>query len=326
MNRLLAFGGMEGLLPNASTMAPRVDAAFLGLLVLSCVVVAVLLALNVTFLIRYRRGSAAARGPMKIATWKIETGWIVGTTLVFLVIFAEGAHIYLDQERPPADAYTIDVVGRQWMWDIRQPNGRRELDTLHVPVGRPIRLRMTSEDVIHSFFVPAFRLKQDVVPGKTVNTWFEATQPGTYHLFCAQYCGTKHAGMIGEVIAQSPEDYAAWLETGTVGNLATDRGARLFLRYGCSGCHAPASAVAAPALGGIYGKLVPLDGGQFARVDDAYLRDSILEPGKQIAAGYKPVMPSFKGVISEGDLIELIAYLKSLPDNGLPPIKANAQP
>lgn len=315
MIRLLAFAGMEGLLPEASGMASRVDATFFSVLILSCIVAAVLFALNLTFLIRYRRGSSAARGPLKISTWKIETGWIIATTLIFLVIFAAGARVYLDQEHPPANAYTIEVVARQWMWDIRQPNGRREFDTLHVPAGRPIRLEMTSEDVIHSLYVPAFRLKQDVVPGKTVSAWFEATRVGSYHLFCSQYCGTKHAGMVGEVIVQSPEDYAAWLAAGPTGEGIADRGARLFLRYGCSGCHAASSAVPAPLLEGLYGKLIPLEDGQFARVDDAYLRDSILEPSKQIAAGYKPVMPSFKGIIPEGDLIELIAYLKSLADH-----------
>lgn len=307
-------------------MASRVDATFFGLLAISGLVIAILFALNVTFLIRYRRGSTAARGPLTISTWKIETGWIVATTLIFLVIFAIGARLYLDQERVPADAYTISVVARQWMWDIRQPNGRRELDTLHVPTGRPIRLEMTSEDVIHSLFIPAFRIKQDVVPGKTVATWFEATQTGTYHLFCTQYCGTKHAGMIGEVVVQSPEDYAAWLEAGPGAGVANQRGAQLFLRYGCSGCHAAMSIVAAPPLEGLYGKLIPLEGSKFIKVDEAYLRDSILEPGKDIAAGYKSVMPSFKGVMPETDLIEVIAYVKSLANASPAPRPETTRP
>lgn len=313
----LAFAGMDGLLPEASSMAPRIDATFFSLVALSAAVVALLGGLNLTFLVRYRRGAAASRTPVRIATWKIETAWIVATTLVFVVIFVVGARAYLDQERPPAEAYVISVVARQWMWDIRQPNGRREFNSLHVPIGRPVRLEMTSEDVIHSLFIPAFRIKQDVVPGRTVDTWLEATRPGTYHLFCTQYCGTEHARMVGEVIVQTPEDYAAWLAAGSGMQSATDRGRQLFLRYGCSGCHAPASVVSAPPLGGIYGKTIPLDNGQFVTVDGAYLRDSILEPGKQVAAGYKPVMPSFKGIISESDLLDLVAYLKSLADPAL---------
>ena len=208
-----------------------------------------------------------------------------------------------------------------WNWQFTYPNGYTASE-LHIPLDVPVRVILNSEDVIHSLFIPAFRIKQDIVPGKTVNTWFEATKAGSYHLFCSQYCGTKHAGMIGEVIAQSPEDYAAWLASEPSSGITTDRGARLFLRYGCSGCHAASSSVAAPPLEGIYGKLIPLEGGKFVQVDDAYLRDSILEPAKQIAAGYKPVMPSFKGIISESDLIELIAYLKSLAPARPAPIPA----
>ena len=200
-------------LSSASGLAPRVDALFWTLVVGGVGMVALLGTLNLVFLIRYRRGSPARRGPLAIATWKIETGWIVATTVIFTGVFAWGAQIYLDEERPPAGATVIDVVARQWMWDIRQPNGRREFNTLHVPLNQAIVLRLTSEDVIHSLFVPAFRLKQDVVPGKVVTAWFIATRPGSYRLFCSQFCGTAHASMIGEVIAQTPRDYAAWLKS-----------------------------------------------------------------------------------------------------------------
>ncbi len=299
-------------LPQASTLAPRVDGIFFALLLASVLVVVLLGILNLAFLIRYRRGSPAPRGPVRIPTWKIETGWISATTVVFLGFFAWGASVYLDAERPPAGANAIDVVARQWMWDVRHENGRREFNTLHVPLHQPVVLRLTSEDVIHSFFVPAFRVKQDVVPGKTVTAWFEPTRAGTYHIFCSQFCGTMHAAMTGEVVVQTPEAYAAWLAEGNPAGDPAERGRRLFVRYGCSGCHAPTSTVHAPPLEGVYGHLVPLDGGQFARADDEYLRDSILEPAKQVAAGYAPVMPSFKGVIPEGDLVEVLAYLRSL--------------
>ena len=299
-------------LASSTNIATRVDSLFWSLIVLFAFVAAIIGTLTLIFLIRYRKGSRAYRGPVRVPTWIIETSWITATTLVFLGIFVWAERLYLDMERLPANAYVIDVVGRQWMWDIRHPNGRREFNTLHVPLNQPVILRLTSEDVIHSVFIPAFRLKQDVVPGKTVSTWFEATRAGTYHLFCSQFCGTAHAAMTAEVIAQSPEDYAAWLSSAEAQGEPVARGRRLLLRYGCASCHSVGSPVRAPLLEGRYGQLVPVEGGRTVRVDDVYLRDSILEPGKEIAAGYQPLMPSFKGVIPESDLIELIAYIKSL--------------
>jgi cytochrome c oxidase subunit 2 len=252
------------------------------------------------------------RAPLPIAEWKVETVWLFGTTAGFLGFFFWGSSIYLDAEHAPAGADEIVVVGRQWMWDVRHPNGRREFDELHVPVGRPIRLLLSSEDVIHSFFVPAFRFKQDAVPGKIVSAWFEPTRPGVYALLCAQFCGTKHSGMTGRIVVLTPEDYAAWLAKGEGGGDLAARGQRLFVRYGCSGCHAANSIVRAPPLEGLFGRDVPLADGTFVHADEQYLVDSMLEPAKQVAAGYAPVMPVFKGVIPEGDLLELVAYLKSL--------------
>lgn len=306
-------------LASAGSLASRVDALFWSLMALFTVVGGVIATLTLIFLIRYRKGTRVYRGPVTVPTWIIETSWITATTLVFLVIFAWGERIYLEMESLPANAYVIDVVGRQWMWDIRHPNGRREFNTLHVPLNQPIVLRLTSEDVIHSLFIPAFRLKQDVVPGKTVSTWFEATRAGTYHLFCSQFCGTAHAAMTAEVIAQPPEEYAAWLKSDEALGGSIDRGRRLLLRYGCNGCHAAGAVVRAPPLEGRYGQLVSVDGGRMVRVDDAYLRDAILEPTKNIVAGYQAVMPSYKGVISESDLLELIAYVKTLAPTRAPP-------
>jgi len=275
---------------SASSIAPRVDHLFLALVIVSGVLVIVLIVTNLFFLVRYRRGSNAVRPP-RAAEGKIETIWITGTTGGFLVFFFWGARLYVDLERPPAEAQEIQVVGRQWMWDVRQPNGRREFDELHVPTGQAIRLLLTSEDVIHSFFVPAFRVKQDVVPGKTVSLWFEATKAGVYRLFCTQFCGTKHAEMSGEVIALPPEAYAAWLAEGNRDGDAIARGRQLFVRYGCAGCHAASSSFHAPALDGLYRRRVALADGSFVEADDQYLRDSILEPTKQVVAGYSPVMP-----------------------------------
>ena len=318
MSRRAIFAVLYEPLRSSSTLAPGVDRIFWAMVIGSAVIIALLGALNLWFLIRYRRGSTASRGRLRIATWKIETGWIAATTFIFCGVFAWGASMYLDAVRVPAGAMAIDVVARQWMWDIRQPDGRREFNTLHVPVHQPVVLRLTSEDVIHSFFVPAFRIKQDVVPGKTVRVWFEATEAGKFHIFCSQFCGTAHAAMIGEVIAQSPEDYAAWLSGAGGPGDAQDHGRRLFVRYGCAGCHAADALVRAPPLEGLYGQRVPLADGSLALADDEYLRTAIMEPAKQVVAGYPAVMPSFKGVIPESDLVEVLAYLRSLGNSPAP--------
>jgi cytochrome c oxidase subunit II len=314
---------IDGFLPTASRLAPEVNALFLALLLTSLLMVAGLAVTIGIFLVRYRQGSPAPRPPLRMATWKFETTWIVGTTLVFLVFFFWGARVYLHMAEVPAGAAEIEVIGRQWMWDIRHPEGRRELAELHVPVNRPILLRMTSEDVIHSFAVPAFRVKQDVVPGKTVTTWFEATQTGSFPIYCDQFCGTLHAEMGGVVIVQTQEEYAGWL-AGTPNTAEPAiRGRQLFIRYGCSGCHAGNSVVHAPRLEGLAGHPVPIEGGRSVIADDQYLRDSILLPNQHVAAGYAAVMPSYQGVVPEGDLLDLIAYLKSVAAQ-TPLVPANA--
>lgn len=311
------------LLPDrASTIAPRVDGVFLGLLVASALLVALLVVLNLTFLIRYRRGSPARRGPLKISTWKLETAWISATTIGFLGFFFWSSRVYLDEEHAPADSYEINVTGRQWMWDIRHPNGRREFDSLHVPMGRNIRLLLTSEDVIHSFFLPAFRIKQDVVPGRMLSLWFNASKEGTFPIFCAEYCGTKHSQMTGKLIVQSPEAYAAWLGSGSSPDGLLLRGRQLLVKYNCAGCHDQPSQIHAPPLDHLYGSMVPLQDKSFVRADEIYLHDSVLLPAKQVVAGYQPIMPSYQGVISEADLLDIISYLKALAQeqNATPPL------
>lgn len=313
MNALWAFAFSDWSPESASTLAPRVDHIFWVLLAVSVFLVVGLAIANLYFLVRYRRGSPAPRPPLRISPDTVETTWIAATTVVFVSFFFLGARVYLDEERAPLGAMAIHVVARQWMWDVRHENGHREFNELHVPLGQDVRLIMTSEDVIHSFFVPAFRLKQDVVPGKEVSMWFRPTRAGTYHLFCAEYCGTKHAGMTGEVVVMPPNAYASWLATGNPPMEVASRGRELFTRYNCSGCHDQPAAVHAPPLERVYGSLVPLSDGRSIRADEAYLRDSILLPTKDVVAGYAPIMPSFQGVMPENDLLDLIAYLKSLP-------------
>ncbi|HEY3755370.1 MAG TPA: cytochrome c oxidase subunit II [Opitutaceae bacterium] len=295
---------------EASNRAAQVDRLAAWLLAASGFVVLLVFGLIVIFAVRYRRGSKASRAPLPIAEWKVEAGWIAGTTLGFLAFFFFGARLFVAMEDASGPADEIRVVGRQWMWDVRQPNGRREFDTLHVPLGTRVRLRMTSEDVIHSFFVPDFRLKQDVIPGKEVLLVFTATRTGRFPLFCTEYCGSKHAQMKGEVIVQRPEDYARWMANAQPPAEVLAHGHNLFLHYGCSGCHDRGSIVHAPSLEGLYGATVPMADGTFRRVDATYLRDCILNPETVRPAGYPPVMPSFRGVVPESDLTEIIAYLE----------------
>lgn len=296
----------------ASTYAPRVDRLFWMLTGVSVVIVLLVAGLILFFSIKYRRGTKAARGavPEKISR-EVEIGWTAATLFAFLFLFWFAAVAETDQFQMPRDAMEIHVVAKQWMWKLEHPNGAREINQLHVPVGVPVRLVMTSQDVIHSFYIPAFRLKQDVLPGRYVEAWFEATKPGRYPLLCTEYCGTDHAVMDGSVVVQSPASYAAWIDAQPQGDTLADQGATLFVRMGCSGCHGGSDRIRAPDLRGVYGHPVPIESGGFATADEGYLRDSILLPEKQIVAGYAPIMPSYAGVASEEDVIRLVAYLKS---------------
>lgn len=296
----------------ASTIAPVVDRIYLWLLILGGAGMLLVGSLVLIFSIRYRRGSSARRGPLP--EWlnrEVELGWTIGTTLVFLFLFWWAVSAQLIQFEIPANAMEVHVVARQWMWKTQSPSGVREINALHVPLGQPVRLVMISQDVIHSFYVPAFRIKQDVLPGRYTSAWFKATRVGDYHLFCAEYCGTDHASMLGTVSVMRPEDYTAWVAAQPQpGDLAA-RGAALYRSLGCSGCHEPGSRVRAPSLDGIYGTTQPLAGGSFVKVDEGYLRDALILPHKQIVAGYDAVMPSYQGSLSEDQIIDLIAYLKA---------------
>jgi cytochrome c oxidase subunit 2 len=235
--------------------------------------------------------------------------------VVVMVIFVWGAQLYAALRRPPADALTVWVVGKQWMWKAQHLEGRREINELHVPVGRPVRVVLTSEDVIHDFFVPAFRTKMDAVPGRYTDLWFEATRPGTFHLFCAEYCGTLHSRMIGQVIALEPSAFQDWLagvDPSQGGLSLVQRGERLFQQHGCASCHAGGDPQRGPSLAGLPGQTVALAGGASAIADDGYLRESILRPQAKLVAGYPPIMPSFEGLFGEEEIVQLLAYLRSL--------------
>ncbi|MBL6458733.1 cytochrome c oxidase subunit II [Belnapia sp. T6] len=299
--------------PTASEQAARIDSLFIGLLVVAGAILLLVAMLLLVFSIRYRRGSSARRGELpEFLRRDVELGWTAATLFLAIFLFWWAGATQLRASDAPPNALEVHVVAKQWMWKARHPNGAREINALHVPRGEAVRLVMTSQDVIHSFFVPAFRVKQDVVPGRFTHMWFRATKPGTYHLFCAEFCGTEHATMGGTVTVMEPEDYARWATAQPQEQDLPGEGAALFVSLGCSGCHAPSAAVHAPSLQGIYGRMVNLADGRTVRADAAYLRDSILLPKRDLVAGYEPIMPSFEGLVDEGDLQSLLAYLESL--------------
>jgi cytochrome c oxidase subunit II len=297
---------------RASTLAPRVDALFFGLVTLTVVMMGIIFLPMFYFLYKYRRGNKADRRPIRIPTWKIEMTWTVIPLFIVIGFYCWGSSVYFDIQRPPAKAMEINVIGKQWMWKLQHAEGNREINQLHVPVGETVRLTLTSQDVIHDFAVPAFRVKQDVLPGRYVVEWFKATREGTYHIFCNEYCGVSHSGMVGEVIVMSPAAYQDWLASGQAEETLVQSGERLFRDLGCSGCHMGNSQIRAPRLEGVFGKPVPLQGGQFAVADEKYIRDSILLPQSQVVYGYAPLMPTYAGHVTEEELFQLIAYIKGL--------------
>jgi len=242
----------------------------------------------------------------------LEIGWTVVPFLITMVIFVWGASIFFAMASPPAETLNIYVVGKQWMWKFQHLDGQREINELHVPVGRNVKLITTSEDVIHDFFVPAFRVKADVLPGRYVSIWFHATTPGRYHLFCAEYCGTRHSGMIGDVIVMEANEYQEWLSGGAPEGSLASAGEKLFADLACNTCHRPDSGGRGPVLNGLFGKTITTESGEMVVVDEAYIRESILNPSAKISAGYQPIMPTFQGLVSEEGLLELIEYVKAL--------------
>jgi cytochrome c oxidase subunit 2 len=304
--------------PGATPHAADVDLLFTGLLVTSLFVLGLLFLLLLTFAIRYRSGSAADRGDRIKKTWWWEIGWSLATLVVFLVLFVWSTSLFLNLYDPPKDALPIFVVAKQWMWKVQHPGGQREINELHVPLGHAVRLVMASEDVIHSFFVPAFRLKHDVVPGTYQELWFEPSRPGVFQLMCSEFCGTDHSRMTGRIVVLQDAEFEQWLTQQSAADTLASQGAKLFRQLGCSGCHTPGSVVRAPPLEGIYGKPVPLQDGRTVIADEAYIRDCILVPHTQVVAGYEPLMPSFAGKVSEDELVSLVAYIKSLAGDAAP--------
>ena len=304
---------MPPLFPErASTMAARVDALYFFLLAIGIFFSLLIAGLIVFYAIKYRRRSPEAVGAAIHGGLWLEIGWSVGPLLITMVIFVWGASVFFAMSTPPAETLNIYVVGKQWMWKFQHLDGQREINELHVPVGRAVKLIMTSEDVIHDVFVPAFRIKADVLPGRYTTEWFEAMKPGRYHLFCAEYCGTRHSGMIGEVVVMEPSEYQVWLSGGAPEGSLASAGEKLFQDLACVTCHRPDSQGRGPLLQGLFGKTVALANGATVAADESYIRESILNPGAKITAGFQPIMPTFQGLVSEEQLLALVEYIKSL--------------
>ncbi len=301
---------------SASTMSWKVDAVYFYLSGVTLFFTLLISAILVFFVIRYRR-----RTPYEIprpiaGSHKLETLWTVIPFLISMTIFGWAAKVYFDQSSPPKNAMEVYVVGKQWMWKIQHSTGQREINELHVPIGKKIKLIMTTEDVIHDFFVPAFRIKADVIPGKYTTLWFEATKTGKFDFYCAEYCGMNHSGMIGSVVVMESREFDNWLSGNTSNTTPAVAGQQLFQTLGCVSCHgATGEGGRGPALNGLFGRETQLVGGQKIIADEAYIRESILNPQAQLVDGFGPIMPTFQGQISEDQLVQLLAYIKSLQAN-----------
>ncbi|MDB5034387.1 MAG: cytochrome c oxidase, subunit [Chlorobi bacterium] len=310
---------------QASTVAGRVDSLYFFLVTIT-IVFSLLIAFAIAFFaIKYRRGNNVDRSNPLSESKTMEAVWIGVPLVIVMIIFFWGTNVYFTIVRAPKQAEDVYATGKQWMWKFQHIGGQREINELHVPVGKPIRVIMTSEDVIHSLYFPSFRVKQDVLPGRYTQLWFEPNKPGTYHIFCAEYCGLQHSGMIGRVVVMDPVSYQRWLSTGkggggsTTGDAGTgsgesmaSAGEKIFQQQGCASCHMADDATRAPQLKGLFGTQVALKNGETITADEQYIRESILRSGAKIVEGYEPVMPVYQGRISEEDLMQLLVYVKSL--------------
>ena len=297
---------------SASTFAREMDLLFGYLVAVTIFFSALVGGLILFFVTRYRRRQASETATQIEGNLTLELVWTVIPLMLVLSFFAWGADLFFRIKTPPPEPLEVFVVGKQWMWKIQHQEGRREINELHIPVGQPIKLTMTSEDVIHSFYVPAFRVKQDALPGRYTTLWFEATRTGEYHLFCTEYCGTEHSLMGGRIIVMDPMDYQSWLGGGASGESLAVAGERLFNQLGCATCHAAGEMQRGAVLEGIAGNPRLLANGETVIADDDYLRESIIAPAAKVVAGYEVIMPSYQGQISEEGILQLLAYIKSL--------------
>jgi len=327
---------MQGWIPlvpeSASTFSWKVDALYFYLSGVTLFFTLLISATLIFFIIRYRRRTPYEIPRPVAGSHKLETVWTIIPFMIAMTMFGWGATLYFEQYKPPHNAIEVYVVGKQWMWKLQHATGQREINQLHVPVGRKVKLIMTSEDVIHDVFIPAFRTKADVVPGRYTTLWFEATKTGTYHLFCAEYCGMNHSGMTGSVVVMEPRDFDNWLSGNTGSATPAAAGQQLYQTLGCASCHgANGEGGRGPTLAGVFGKQTPLASGETVVADEAYLRESIINPQAKLVAGFGPIMPTFQGQVSEDQLVQLLAFIKSLQvasgaPGAVPPAAASPSP
>jgi cytochrome c oxidase subunit II len=310
---------------QASSVAGQVDAFYLFMVLLTTFFSVLIALLVLFFIIKYRKTPERQAQQIHGSTL-LEIVWTVIPLGISMVIFVWGAVIYFHLQRPPANALDVYGVGKQWMWKFEHPGGQREINALHVPTGRPVRVTLISQDVIHDFFVPAFRTKIDVLPNRYTFTWFTPTVAGTYRFFCSQYCGTMHAAMVGEVTVMKPEDYAQWLASGKAEGSLASQGEKLFQEFGCITCHRADSGARGPNLQGLYGRPVRLTDNRVVIADENYIRESILQPSAKIVSGFQDIMPTFQGVVSEEGLIQITEYLKSLSEQEAQPLNNRSTP
>jgi len=297
---------------QASTQAAQVDGLYFFLVAVTAFFSLLIAAVLVITAIYHRRRHEDEVGAVIHGSLALELLWTIIPFMITMVMFGWGAKVFFDAYRPPKGAMEIYIVGKQWMWKAQHMDGMREINELHVPIGRPVKLTMGSEDVLHSFYIPAFRVKADVIPGRYNELWFTATKPGRYHLFCAEYCGTKHSGMIGWVYVMEPADFQAWLGGGSPTQTPAAAGEKLFTDLVCISCHRDDAQARGPQLKGLFGHAVQLQGGGTAVADESYIRESIVNPQAKIVNGFAPIMPTFQGMVSEEQLLQLIAYVRSL--------------
>ncbi len=312
---------------SASTNSSNVDALYLYLTGVTIFFTVLIAGVLIFFVIKFRRRSPFEIPRPVAGSHKLETLWSVVPFIIAMSMFAWGAQVYFDQMRAPVNSNEIYVVGKQWMWKLQHTTGQREINELHVPVGRKIKLIMTSEDTIHSFFIPAFRIKADVLPGRYTTQWFEATKPGRYHLFCAEYCGMNHSGMIGTVVVMESTEFDNWLSGNANQQTPAAAGQQLYQSLGCVSCHGTnGEGGRGPALAGLFGRQVFLTNGQTAIADEAYLRESIEDPNAKLVSGFGPIMPTFQGQVTPEQVIHLMAFIKSLQATGPQPATPATSP
>jgi cytochrome c oxidase subunit 2 len=308
-------------------MAPVVDNLYFFILAVTAFFALLVVVLVLYFAVKYRDDTGLKVGAPITGSIPLEIGWSLVPFFVAMAIFVWATVVFFQVVRPPDQTLEIYATGKRWMWRFQHLDGQREINQLHVPVGRAVKITFTSEDVLHDLYIPVFRVKADAIPGRYSSIWFKATKTGDFHIFCAEYCGTRHSGMTGQIHVMEPDDYQAWLSGGGLTGSLSARGEQLFQQLACNTCHVADGSGRGPALAGVFGSQVKLEGGRTAVADESYLRESILTPQMKIVQGYGPLMPTFQGLVSEDNLMSLIEYVKTLPaSRGAGAQQANAAP